>query len=153
MGYTFYMDTEVVVQYLKQRFPVGTKVVIGASSTFHKEVEALINALRKAGFEVLATVSSPLANPVQEYPKVHKEFFEALNKAQVYLVVNLEKHGVPGYIGAGVFLEIGYVVTNNVLGKSNIKVVLVNPPRSKCAQDELDLWYKLGWYEVINKGG
>ena len=147
------MDTEVVVQHLKQRFPVDTKIVIGGSEAFYKEIEASTDALQSAGFSVLFRAVPPLTNPVEEYPQVHSEFFRALNKAEVYLVVNLEKHGIPGYIGAGVFLEIGYVVTNNVLGKSNIKVVLVNLPHSNCAQDELDLWYKLGWYEVINKGG
>lgn len=50
-----------------------------------------------------------------------REFWDMMQDADAVFVLNLEKHGIPNYIGGNTFLEIGFA---HVLGQ---KIFLLNP--------------------------
>lgn len=50
-----------------------------------------------------------------------REFWNAMQGADAVLVLNIEKHGIPNYIGGNTLMEIGFV---HVL---NQKIFLLNP--------------------------
>lgn len=47
------------------------------------------------------------AVPAEKRCEIIKDFFEKIKDAEAYLVINLEKHGKKGYIGASVLMELG----------------------------------------------
>lgn len=132
-------------------FPPPAKVVIGGSATFFKEINKAKHYLENLGYKVLASTQASPKDLEREYPIVHKSFMSALFNADIYLVINLQKHGIDGYIGPAVFGEILYVVTNNLVFGKQIKVVLLNKPAPKCGVVEINLWQKLGWVKMLNK--
>ena len=131
-------------------FPPPAKVVIGGSATFFKEINKAKLYLEDLGYKVLASTQASPKDLEQEYPIVHKIFMSALFNADIYLVINLQKHGIAGYIGPAVFAEILYVITNNLVFGKKTKVVLLNKPALKCGIDEIKLWQELGWVGALN---
>ncbi len=124
-------------------------IVIGGAAAFYKEIAEFARIFDKLGYKVLAYTKPPLKEPLKEYPSVHGAFIKALLNSDVYFVVNLTKDGVSGYIGAGVFGEILLSVSHSLVSKRKIRVVVYNYPHSKCGQDELELWMKLGWVRIL----
>lgn len=86
---------------------------------------------------------------LQEYSKVFREYFSHLDETHVLFVVNGEKDGIKGYIGAGMLSEIAYVVSRIARGEKQ-EVILAHPPAFQLfCSDEIDLWIKLGWVRVF----
>lgn len=62
-----------------------------------------------------------------------REFWKKMQGADAVLVLNLDKNGVPNYIGANTFLEIGFA---HVLGQ---KIYMYNPaPKDTYIKTELE---------------
>ncbi|MDD3285761.1 MAG: hypothetical protein PHG95_03995 [Patescibacteria group bacterium] len=60
-----------------------------------------------------------------------RRYYHLIEKADAVLIVNEEKKGIAGYIGANTFLEIGFA---HALDK---KIYLLNPPADGNYNDEL----------------
>ena len=61
-------------------------------------------------------------------------------------MLNLEKKGIPGYIGSSVFAEIAFAIGLNLVFGKNIQVFYLNPyPKDLPYSDELTKWESLGW--------
>ena len=69
------------------------------------------------------------------------------------LVLNLEKRGIPGYIGPGVFAEMAFAIGLNKVLDKKIEVCYLNPipVENLSYSDELKLWQELGWIKLFNK--
>ncbi len=61
-----------------------------------------------------------------------KDYYEKIKQYDLVLVVNIEKKGIPNYIGGNTFLEIGFA---HVLGKI---VYILNPLPEIGYKDELE---------------
>lgn len=86
---------------------------------------------------------------LQEYSQVFQKYFSHLDETDMLFVVNGEKNGVKGYIGAGMFSEIAYVVSRIARGEKQ-EVILANSPASQLfCSDEIDLWIRLGWVRIF----
>lgn len=98
-------------------------ITLCSSANFYKHVVELQEELETLGFEAIIPVSarkmkaagdfnveknrSWLTNPEDYHIKTAymRGHFEEIEKADAILVVNDEKHGRPGYIGANVLME------------------------------------------------
>lgn len=88
-------------------------------------------------------------NFLEEYPRVHREFFVSLNDADVVFVANEEKKGIQGYIGAEVFAEIVYALALRLVDGKNIDILLAYMPSDRVqAYEEIQLWLQLGWIRL-----
>ena len=86
----------------------------------------------------------------EEYPDVHKEFFQRLKDADILFVANGPKQGIEGYIGAEVFAEIAFAVTLNLIDGRHIKILLANMPSEQVqSHDEIQRWLRLGWISMF----
>lgn len=84
------------------------------------------------------------------YEQVFRDYFAHLDEADVLFVVNVKKGDVSGYIGAAMFSEIAYVVSQVARG-SEKRVILAEQPASNLfCSDELGLWMTLGWVTVFH---
>lgn len=84
------------------------------------------------------------------YPEVHMQFFKDIAEADILFIANGKKNNIDGYIGAETFAELGFGLAQNLVYGKNIKLVLAHMPAKKVAcYNEIALWLKLGWVEVI----
>lgn len=114
-----------------------------------KEILATAQQLRAAGHTVLVPHTAELlekgemtqtradeeksagdVSRVQTQDLIRRHY-KKIVAADAILVLNLEKKGIPGYIGGNVFLEIGFA---HVLGK---KIFLLNPIPEVSYKDEI----------------
>ncbi|MEA2089022.1 MAG: hypothetical protein U9O55_04275 [Patescibacteria group bacterium] len=127
------------------------KIVICASASFESEIIKLKNKLKKRGFEVIKYPTKIKKDFLNSYKKEFSEHYEAIFKADAILALNLEKKGLFGYIGSGVFAEIAFAIGLNKVLNKKIEVYYLNPipegifPHS----DELKFWQELGWIKLF----
>lgn len=100
-------------------------IVLCSSAAFYEHVNELADQLERIGFNAVVPHNALEMKKAGNYnveavktwfkdPKGFKKktqfmrwHFEEIEKGDVVLVVNDEKHGVPGYIGSNVLLEMG----------------------------------------------
>lgn len=96
-------------------------ITICASATFYRQAVEIEEQLRQLGFTVLLPHSAIamkeandfterktwLNNPDDYHVKTDlmRRHFEKVRQGDAILVINLEKHGIPGYIGGNVLME------------------------------------------------
>lgn len=122
------------------------KLVICASASFEKEIVTYKNKLEKLGYEVIKYPTKIKGDIVSGYKNEFSCHYNAIDETDAIIVLNLEKKGVKGYIGAGVFAEMAFAIGLNRVFNKKIKVYYLNElPDSLPYSDELNLWKKLGW--------
>lgn len=96
-------------------------IFLCASMAFYKELVEVEKALVERGFTVKIPVSAQIMKAKNDFEVSHfkgkfthgekAEFvhknFEEITKSDAILVINNEKNGMQGYIGANVLMEIG----------------------------------------------
>lgn len=128
------------------------KLVICASAKFYKEAQEWKNKLENMGYSVIRTIQSIDENSIDQYKQTHKDHYSKMSGCDIVLVLNLEKRGISGYIGASVFAEIAFAIGLNLVFNKNIQILLVNPlPKESPYIDELTKWEKLGWIKQFSK--
>lgn len=129
------------------------KLVICASASFEKEVIYWKNKLEQQGFKVIKYPQAIEGNLLEEYQKEFSEHYSAMAQADVLFILNLEKKGISGYLGPGVYAEIAFVLGMNQALHKQIEVYYLNPISKNVLpySDELELWRKLGWIQIFNK--
>ena len=127
------------------------KIVICASASFENEIIEWKNKLEEFGFEVIKYPTKIKEDFLNSYKKEFSEHYEAISKADDILALNLEKKGLSGYIGAGVFAEMAFAIGLNKVLNKKIGVYYLNPipERAFPYSDELKLWEELEWIKLF----
>lgn len=124
------------------------KVVICASATFETEIVNWKNKLLEMGYEVIKyPVKIGNDNFLDDYELEFSDHYKCIADSDMILALNLEKKGISGYIGAGVFAEMAFAIGLNRSMNKNIEVKYLNPITRGTLpySDELELWQKLEW--------
>lgn len=126
------------------------KLVIAGSASLPDKLEYWKNHWESEGYSVI-NFPAPIAKEVfvQEYPDVHKKFFADIMEADVLFVMNEDKKGIAGYLGAESFAEMCFGVTQNLINNKKIDVILLQAPgKDVQSHDEITLWLELGWIRL-----
>jgi hypothetical protein len=131
-----------------------TKVVIAGSASLQGKISEWRNYWNDKDNHIV--IDFPLAiknkNFIKIYPEVHKKFFRNILKADILFIVNEDKNGINGYIGAEVFAELVYGLMQNLISGQKIKIILAKMPSQKVQSfEEIKLWLKLGWIKIYKK--
>ena len=129
------------------------KVVIAGSVKLQQEIQNWRKFFINKGYEVLDYPKKIDETKFMEvYPNVHKEFFENITKTDMLFIMNEDKNGKSGYIGAESFAELTFGLAQKLVYNKNIELVVLKMP-SKDVQcyEEIDLWLKLGWISLYEK--
>ena len=129
------------------------KVVIAGSAKLQQEIQNWRKFFINKGYEVLDYPKKIDETKFMEvYPNVHKEFFESITKTDMLFIMNEDKNGKSGYIGAESFAELTFGLAQKLVYNKNIELVVLKMP-SKDVQcyEEIDLWLKLGWISLYEK--
>jgi hypothetical protein len=107
-----------------------SKIVIAASASLQSDISSWKDYWESKGHRVI-DYPKPLPPETFDlvYPDCYKDFFANLLKSDILFILNQDRKGVAGYIGAETFAEIGFAVANNVLNKTNIKIILYKKGR------------------------
>lgn len=129
------------------------KVVIAGSAKLQQEIQNWREFFINKGYEVLDYPKKIDETKFMEvYTNVHKEFFENITKTDILFIMNEDKEGKSGYIGAESFAELTFGLAQKLVYNKNIELVVLKMP-SKDVQcyEEIDLWLKLGWISLYEK--
>ncbi len=132
---------------------MNKKVVIAGSASLREKIEFWKNHWESRGFDV---VNYPAPIPketfLKDYPQVHKSFFEDIANSDILFVMNEDKGGIKGYLGAESFAEMCFGVAQNLIYNKNIQIIILQlPEKAVQSYDEITLWLKLGWVELYEK--
>jgi len=129
-----------------------SKIVICSSAKFYDQAQEWKETLESQGFEVIRAVQSIDPSSLSQYENTHREHYEKMAESDIVFILNLEKNGIEGYIGASVFAEIAFAIGLNLTLKKNIQIWLLNPiPKESQYLDELTKWEKLGWIKQYSE--
>ena len=129
------------------------KIVISGSSKLQDKVNYWLDYFKNRNYEILdyPKLIEP-ANYTTELPVVYKDFYTALENTDVFFLMNEEKKGIKGYIGASAIAELTYVVILNLIHNKNIEIYILNMPSEEVSSyDEVKFWLDKGWIKLYNK--
>lgn len=126
---------------------MNKKVVIVGSTSLQEKVLYWKKFWEDRGCLV---TSYPSAIPkeifIEEYPKVYTDFFRNITEADILFVMNEDKNGIGGYLGAESFAEMCFGVARNLVNGQDLDVILLKMPDDRVqSYEEIKLWLKLGW--------
>jgi len=129
------------------------KVVIIGSASLREKSEHWKKFWEKKGCIVIDYPKPiPEKSFLEKYPNVHKEFFKNITETDILFIMNEDKNGVTGYIGAESFAELCFGVSQNLIYHKTIEVIVLKMPEQKVqSHEEVKLWIKLGWIKILEK--
>lgn len=130
------------------------KIVIAGSAKLQKEVNNWYDYFSYRKYEILDYPRAiDESKFIELYPNVHTEFLERITKADILFLMNEDKNGVVGYIGYEAYAELLFGLSQKLIYKKDIELVILKmPSREVGCYEEIDLWLKLGWIKLF-KGG
>lgn len=128
------------------------KIVISGSSKLQDKVNYWLNHFKNKGYAILDYPKLIEQNDyVKELPRVYKDFYTALENTNVYFLMNEEKNGIKGYIGASLIAELTYAVILNLIHNKNIEIYILNMPSEEVSSyDEVKFWLNMGWIKIYD---
>lgn len=129
------------------------KVVITGSAKLQTDIYYWKQKFSNSNYEVLDYPKEIEKERFMElYPRIHKEFFENIIKTDILFIMNEDKNGKIGYIGAESFAELTFGLVQKLVYNKNIELVILKMP-SKDVQcyEEIVLWLKLGWIRLYEE--
>ncbi len=129
---------------------MNKKVVIAGSASLQEKVQYWKKHWKDLGCEVIDYPSPiPKESFLEDYPKVHTDFFKNITKADTLFVMNEDKNDISGYLGAESFAEMCFGVAQNLLYNKNLEIILLQMPSKEVqSYEEIILWKKLGWINL-----
>ena len=128
------------------------KLVIAGSAKFCEEMLEWKEYFENRGYEVINYPKKIDQTNAKEYQNVYIKFFESLNETDILFVVNEDKNGIKGYIGAETFAELSFCVAQNLVNKEKKQIYLLKKPSEEVAcYIEIEKFINLGWIKIFEK--
>ncbi len=129
------------------------KVVISGSSKLQNKVNYWLEHFKNKDYVILDYPKLiHQDNYVVELPTVYRDFYTALENTDVFFLMNEEKNGIKGYIGASAIAELTYVVILNLIHHKNIEIFILNMPSEEVSSyDEVKFWLDMGWIKLYQE--
>lgn len=104
--------------------------------------------LQKQGYSVVQYPKQISGEFLPGYIVEFTTHFQQMEQSDIIFILNKEKNGIPGYIGAAVFAEIAFAVGLNRTSRQNnpLSIVLLTGISPELPHyEELQRWIDLGW--------
>ena len=127
------------------------KIVIASSARFQEEIEICKKYFANKGYNVINYPKKINPENTEEYRNIYQQFFESLVEADEVFILNEDKNGITGYIGAQVFAEMSFAIAQNTVYNANKKIYLLKMPSKEVScYKEVKNFIKLGWIMIFN---
>ena len=129
------------------------KVVVAGSAKLQNDINYWKQKFSDNNYEILDYPKAIEKGKFMElYSSVHKEFFENITKTDILFIMNEDKNGKIGYIGAESFAELTFGLAQKLVYGKNIELVILKMPSKEIqCYEEIDLWLKLGWIRLYEE--
>ena len=128
------------------------KLVIAASAKLEAEIKQLKEYFEENGYQVINYPKKININDDQEYKNTYIKYFESLKETDILFILNEDKNGIEGYIGAETFAELSFCIAQNLLNKENKQIYLLKKPSKEVAcYIEIEKFINLGWIKIFKK--
>lgn len=129
------------------------KLVISGSSKLQDKVNYWIEYFKNRDYEIIDYPKHiEQKNYIEELPNVYKNFYTSLENTDVFFLMNEEKNGIKGYIGASAIAELTYVIILNLIHNKNIDIYILNMPSEELnCYDEIKFWLDIGWIKLYKE--
>lgn len=129
------------------------KIVIAGSRKLHEQIAYWRGYFEGRGFEV---TDWPVPTPETDYSanmtKIYRHFYQCIDDAHTFFLMNEDRNGVEGYIGPSAFSELTYAVINNLNHGKKIDIqILKMPTASQGCYEEIKFWIDQGWIHLFDK--
>lgn len=126
------------------------KLVISGSSKLEDKVNYWINFFETKGYEVL---NYPKLIEKEHYERNltehYESFYSSIEETDIFFLMNEDKNGIKGYVGASAIAEITYAVILNLIHNKNIKIYILQEPDSNLGcYDEIKFWLDMNWISI-----
>ena len=127
------------------------KVVIAGSAKLQKEINKWLKIFESKNYEILDYPRKIEQEKfIELYPSIHKTFFERITKTDMLFIMNEDKNGKYGYIGAEAFAELTFGLAQKLVYNKEIELVILKMPSQDVqCYEEIDLWLQLGWIKLF----
>lgn len=129
------------------------KVVIAGSIKLQKEIDGWREYFSRKDYEVVDYPKQIKEERFMEiYPDVFRDFMKHISEADILFVMNEDRDGKRGYIGAETFAELCFGIIQKQVYHRNIKLVILKlPDKNVQCYDEINLWLQLGWIRLYHE--
>lgn len=129
------------------------KIVISGSSKLPDKVNYWLEYFKNKSYEIL---DYPKLIQPENYSKqllhTYINFYTAIENTDIFFLMNEEKNGIKGYIGAGAFTELTYAVILNLIHNKNIEIYILNiPSKQVSSYNEVKLWLEMNWIKLYKE--
>ena len=125
------------------------KIIIAGSSKLYEEMIKFKHELEAEGNIVL---NYPIdIDEETEYKETFETFYNDLYFGDIdkFILYNLDKNNIEGYIGYESFAEMSYVIVNKLIKKQKVEIYIYQMPSKKCGcYDEIKHFLKLGYIKI-----
>ena len=129
------------------------KVVIAGSAKLQNEINHWKEIFINNHYKVLDYPKVVEKERFMElYPNVHRNFFDYITKTDMLFIMNEDKDGKIGYIGAETFAELAFGLAQKLVYNKKIELVIfILPSENIQCYEEIKLWLKLGWIKLYEE--
>lgn len=130
------------------------KIVISGSAKLTEQVAYWRGYFEGRGFKILDYPGAlHTSNSAQELTKLYQDFYHNLDETDTFFLMNEDKDGISGYVGASAIAELTYVVMGNLNRGRNVEIsILKLPSKEQGCYDEINFWLEQGWIKIHKKG-
>ncbi len=130
------------------------KLIISGSSKLQERAAYWRGYFEGRGYEVIdypVAVSSE-GDYAENLTDFYCSYYQNLDRADVFFLMNEDKNGFGGYIGPSTFSELSYVVVGNLNRGKKVEINLLQEPSSdqSCYQ-EIKFWLDQGWIKIYDR--
>lgn len=116
------------------------------------EEETLDDPQTEPGLSLGRWLSPSDSDYATRMTKIYKRFYKNLDQADAFFLMNEDKDGIEGYIGASAIAELTYVVTGNLNRGKKVDInILKLPAKSQNCYDEVKFWLDQNWIKIYQR--
>lgn len=130
------------------------KLIIAGSSKLQERAAYWRGYFEGRGYEVIdypAVVSSE-GDYAENLTDIYCSYYQNLDRADVFFLMNEDKDGFGGYIGPSAFSELSYVVVGNLNRGKKTEINLLQMPSSdQACYEEVKFWLDQEWIHIYDR--
>lgn len=130
------------------------KLIIAGSAKLQERAAYWRGYFEGRGYEVIdypVAISSE-GDYAENLTDIYCSYYQNLDRADVFFLMNEDKNGFGGYIGPSAFAELSFVVIGNLNRGKKVEINLLQEPSSdqSCYQ-EVKFWLDQGWIKIYDR--
>ncbi len=130
------------------------KLVIAGSSKLQERAAYWRGYFEGRGYDVIDFPSSVSTEGdyAENLTDIYTSFYQNLDRADAFFLMNEDKDDIGGYIGPSAFAELSYVIIGNLNRGKKIDIdILQMPSTEQTCYEEIKFWLDQGWINVYDR--